>query len=70
MKLNVNGETKILNTGLKLKNLDEVVSELGHQANLVVVEFNGTIIPPEEWKHQPVKDWDTLEIVTIVGGGS
>jgi len=37
---------------------------------LVVVEFNGLILTPDRWAEQQVKDGDSLEIVTIVGGGS
>jgi sulfur carrier protein len=36
----------------------------------VVVEFNGLILTPDLWAAQHVKDGDSLEIVTIVGGGS
>jgi sulfur carrier protein len=37
---------------------------------LVVVEFNGTILPRQAWLAQPVVESDVLEVVTIVGGGS
>jgi sulfur carrier protein len=37
---------------------------------LVVVEFNGTILPRQAWPTQPVVESDVLEVVTIVGGGS
>jgi len=47
-----------------------VVEALGHHPKLVVVEFNGLILTPDRWAEQHVKDGDSLEIVTIVGGGS
>ncbi|MFM8674105.1 MAG: sulfur carrier protein ThiS, partial [Vulcanococcus sp.] len=37
---------------------------------LVVVEFNGSILPRQRWSDQPVREADGLEVVTIVGGGS
>ncbi|MEY4298718.1 MAG: sulfur carrier protein ThiS, partial [Cyanobacteriota bacterium] len=37
---------------------------------LVVVEFNGTILPRARWADQAVREADALEVVTIVGGGS
>jgi sulfur carrier protein len=44
--------------------------ELGYRPQLVVVEFNGTILPRGRWGVQPVQESDCLEVVTIVGGGS
>jgi len=46
------------------------VEQLGHHPKLVVVEFNGLILTPDRWAEQAVQDGDSLEIVTIVGGGS
>ena len=37
---------------------------------LVVVEFNGAILPRDRWSAQAVVESDVLEVVTIVGGGS
>ena len=68
MKLEVNGEIKSLNP--KPPTLSTVIKQLGHESRLVVVEFNGIILPPKTWEAQQVKDGDSLEIVTIVGGGS
>jgi sulfur carrier protein len=47
-----------------------VLAELGYQPRLVVVEFNGTILPRQAWPQQSVGESDVLEVVTIVGGGS
>ena len=68
MQLTVNGEQRDLQVGLT--QLDQVVEALGHHPKLVVVEFNGLILTPDLWAQQQVKDGDSLEIVTIVGGGS
>ena len=68
MQLTVNGEQRDLQAGLT--QLDQVVEALGHHPKLVVVEFNGLILTPDLWAQQQVKDGDSLEIVTIVGGGS
>ena len=68
MQLTVNGEQRNLKEDLT--QLDQVVEELGHHPKLVVVEFNGLILTPDLWAQQQVKDGDSLEIVTIVGGGS
>jgi|TARA_Y100001933_G_scaffold169362_1_gene167540 sulfur carrier protein len=68
MQLTVNGEQRTLEADLT--RLDQVVEALGHHPKLVVVEFNGLILTPDLWAGQEVKDGDSLEIVTIVGGGS
>ena len=68
MKLTVNGEARQLDDALT--NLDQVIDALGHHPRLVVVEFNGLILTPERWRSQLVQDGDSLEIVTIVGGGT
>ena len=68
MQLKVNGEQRSLDAGLT--HLNQVIEALGYHPKLVVVEFNGLILTPDRWAEQAVKDGDSLEIVTIVGGGS
>lgn len=65
--LQVNGDQRVCSDGL---NLEQALLELGYQPRLVVVEFNGTILPRQAWSAQPVVESDVLEVVTIVGGGS
>ncbi|MFM7549269.1 MAG: sulfur carrier protein ThiS [Cyanobacteriota bacterium] len=65
--LQVNGEPRTCPAGLTL---DQVLAALGYRPPLVVVEFNGTILPRSRWSEQPVVESDVLEVVTIVGGGS
>ena len=67
LRLRVNGETRPCPAGLCL---DAVLVSLGYQPRLVVVEFNGEILPRERWAAQAVGESDVLEVVTIVGGGS
>ena len=63
----VNGEARRCGAGL---NLEQALGQLGYQPRLVVVEFNGTILPRSAWTGQLVVESDVLEVVTIVGGGS
>lgn len=65
--LQVNGEPRRCPAGLSL---DQVLEALGYRPQLVVVEFNGEILPRSRWSEQPVVESDVLEVVTIVGGGS
>ena len=68
MKINVNGEIKILNA--TPPSLENVLTLLGYNSKLIVVEFNGKILSSKYWKDQIIKDEDSLEIVSIVGGGN
>lgn len=65
--IRVNGEERFVPGGL---HLEAVLQELGFAPRLVVVEFNGAILPRQRWREQPVVESDVLEVVTIVGGGS
>ena len=67
IRVKVNGEQRTLPGGL---NLLGALEALGYQPRLVVVEFNGQILPRRCWAEQPVVESDGLEVVTIVGGGS
>ena len=49
--------------------LEAVLRHFGYEPRLVVVEFNGTILPRHQWPQQRVREADGLEVVTIVGGG-
>ena len=63
----LNGETCRVPAGL---DLESVLRHLGHQPRLVVVEYNGEILPRARWTERMVGESDVLEVVTIVGGGS
>ena len=67
IEIRVNGETTSCPEGL---NLVQMLEHLGYRPQLVVVEFNGEILPRACWAEQPVREADGLEVVTIVGGGS
>ncbi|ABX09251.1 sulfur carrier protein ThiS [Prochlorococcus marinus] len=70
MKITVNGLLKVFQNSSTPLSLSEVIKDLGHNPKLIVVEFNGIILPQQDWDNQAVKDGDNLEIVTIVGGGA
>ena len=70
LTLMVNGETRVLDPAPNPASLADVVALLANNPQLVVAEHNGVIAPRGRWESIVVKDDDTLEIVTIVGGGS
>jgi sulfur carrier protein len=65
-RIRLNGEQAQCSSGLLLPDL---LRSLGYRPELVVVEFNGEILPRQRWGQQLVADGDQLEVVTIVGGG-
>jgi sulfur carrier protein len=67
IEVQLNGERRQLAAGL---NLEAALLALGYRPPLVVVEFNGEILPRRHWAEQPVVESDVIEVVTIVGGGS
>ncbi|MFQ6538277.1 MULTISPECIES: sulfur carrier protein ThiS [Aphanothece] len=67
MAIQLNGEPRRCGRGLRL---EQVLEQLGYRPQLVVVEYNGAILPRQHWAEQTVVESDVLEVVTIVGGGS
>lgn len=57
-KLNVEGE-----------NVAEYLSESGYDLKRVAVELNGDILPKSQYADTLLKDGDSVEIVSFVGGG-
>lgn len=62
----LNGEQRPCPDGL---DLEGALRHFGYEPRLVVVEFNGSILPRAQWPGQRVREADGLEVVTIVGGG-
>jgi len=70
LQLKVNGDDQQLDPAPIPTTLESVIKALGHNPQVVVAEHNGVIAPRRLWPTTPVANGDTLEIVTIVGGGS
>ena len=68
MQIRVNGEERHLQSDTTIS-LNETIKLLGYSSSTVVVEVNKLIINSEEWKEKYIKNGDSLEIVSIVGGG-
>jgi len=64
-RLVINGEEQ----SRQAKTLEELIAELGLQADRVAVELNRRIVPRAEWSATALHDGDRLEIVHFVGGG-
>ncbi len=70
MKLVINGESKEFKHSSEPLFIEELLEILGYNPKLIVIELNGSILPPNNWSQHPLKNRDKIEIVTIVGGGS
>ena len=70
MNLKINGEIKTIENSEENFLLEGLLEYLGYKPQLVVVELNGVIINPKDWINTKIKNGDSLEVVTIVGGGS
>lgn len=64
--ITVNGN-KITNAD-NIKLSDYLVQE-GYNTALIAVECNGAIIPKATFEEKVLKDGDSLEVVSFVGGG-
>ena len=69
MKIKVNGEEKKIELDQENVLLSKALDSLGYKPNTIVVELNNLIINSLKWGKVKIKDGDTLEIVSIVGGG-
>ena len=69
MKIKVNGKEKEIELGKEKALLSTTLEFLGYKPNTIVVEVNELIINSKKWDDETIKDGDSLEIVSIVGGG-
>jgi sulfur carrier protein len=68
MKIKINGEEKIFESELSLKELVE--NELNSdEPKGVAVALNYNIVPKQKWNDTKVKENDEIEIVQAVQGG-
>jgi sulfur carrier protein len=42
---------------------------LGFKLDLIVIDYNGTILPREFWATTKLQNQDKIEILTVAGGG-
>ena len=69
MKIRINGEEKIIEINKDNAYLSNTLEVIGYKQKTVVVELNNIIVNSTKWGEVLLKDGDSLEIVSIVGGG-
>ena len=61
----INGEN-VNADGIKLT---DYLKDNGYNSGRIAVEVNGSIVPKKEYESCLLHDCDTVEIVSLVGGG-
>jgi sulfur carrier protein len=64
--LTINGE--VYNYTFKFT-VVSLLEYLGFKTDVLVVDYNGTILPREFWSQTEIKNKDTIELLTVAGGG-
>ena len=66
MNIQINGHSKEINGS---ERLNDLISQYANNCERVVAELNGEIIKKDQWESTAIKDGDTIELVSFVGGG-
>ena len=66
MEIRINGESRKLDSELKL---DQLLSHFSMPLKHVAVELNGTVVRRADWETVQVTEGDKIEVVHFVGGG-
>jgi len=66
MKININGTQKEFTEVIKLSDL---VNKYCKQPRCIVTAVNGDIILSKDWENTILKENDSIDLVTPVGGG-
>ncbi len=66
MKIIVNGKEKTVADRISL---DQLIASVCENPEYVIAEVNEDIVKSHLWGKTPLKDKDTIELVTFVGGG-
>jgi len=66
VKISVNGQSHELEES---KTLQDLIKQSAINNNFLVAELNGDIIKKPQWNETCLNDGDSLELVTLFGGG-
>ncbi|GAB4383036.1 MAG: sulfur carrier protein ThiS [Phycisphaerales bacterium] len=66
MEITLNGQTTQIADRLTVRQL---IEQLGLAAAICAVEINGQVVPRGEHEQTSLAEGDSVEIVTLVGGG-
>ena len=66
MRVTINGAEQTIDEGLSIAQL---LSQLGKNPKFLAVERNWELVPRTQHAEALIAEGDTIEIVTLVGGG-
>lgn len=66
MTIVVNGEKRDVAAGTTLRSL---IEQMGLGTKACAAEVNRELVPKAEHPARPLKDGDSVELVTLIGGG-
>jgi len=66
MRIHVNGRISELNSSYSLH---DFITHSAKKNDFIVAELNGHIIKKPDWETTRLNEGDTLELVTLYGGG-
>ena len=66
MTITINGKTQEFSGETSL---NDIVQKFCQSTQRVIAELNGEIVKDPRWENIIIKDGDTLELVSFVGGG-
>jgi len=66
MLVRINGEEQQL---VSLVNITTLIARQKIRPETAVVEYNGVVLSRDKWEDTILKENDTLEILSFVGGG-
>lgn len=66
MKITLNGQPKEFAAETSLQN---IVEQFCRNSTRIIAEVNGNIIRSPLWKSTSIREGDTIELVSFVGGG-
>jgi sulfur carrier protein len=66
MNIRINGKVEALD---RPSTVEALVSDKGLSADRIVIEHNRRIVSKEEWPGIILRENDSIEIVSFVGGG-
>ena len=64
--VNINGSRYLFTSSFTIL---ELLLYLGFNMNVIVIDYNGSILQKSLWKQINLKNEDNLEILSIAGGG-
>ena len=66
MEITVNGAKKEI---LNKESLQDIIEGFCKEPKNIIAEVNGTIVKGPLWPQKKIQNGDTIELISIVGGG-